>query len=246
MGSKSRIAKEILLIILRTRKEGQWYIEPFMGGCNVIKKVSGNRIANDINPYLVACSEALSNGWLPPKHISENVYNDIKSNKDNYEKCLVGYVGFQLSYGAKWFDTYRKDKVGRRDYSLEAYEHIQKQARWLKGIKFYNLNYYDLLLPSKSLIYCDPPYQNTIKYKANEDKFDHNKFWQWCRDCSNNGHTVLISEYTAPDDFECIWSKEIYNSLTMSSDKGAQKVTEKLFRYKSSIDNTSDIYTFNF
>lgn len=32
MGSKSRIAKYILPIILKDRKDGQYYVEPFCGG----------------------------------------------------------------------------------------------------------------------------------------------------------------------------------------------------------------------
>ena len=43
MGSKNRIAKEILLIILKDRKEGQFYIEPFCGGLGTMDKVLGNR-----------------------------------------------------------------------------------------------------------------------------------------------------------------------------------------------------------
>jgi len=47
MGSKSRIANDILPIILKDRKQDQYYVEPFCGGLNVIDKVDGNRIAND-------------------------------------------------------------------------------------------------------------------------------------------------------------------------------------------------------
>lgn len=54
MGGKTRIAKEILPLILADRKEGQYFVEPFCGGCNVTDKVSGNRIANDYNEYLIA------------------------------------------------------------------------------------------------------------------------------------------------------------------------------------------------
>lgn len=50
MGSKNRIAKYILPIILKDRKECQWYVEPFVGGCNTIDKVVGNRIGSDIHP----------------------------------------------------------------------------------------------------------------------------------------------------------------------------------------------------
>ena len=43
MGSKARHAKELLPIILKDRKEGQWYVEPFVGGCNMIDKVTGKQ-----------------------------------------------------------------------------------------------------------------------------------------------------------------------------------------------------------
>ena len=54
MGSKNRIAKYLLPIILKDRKEGQWYVEPFVGGANMIDKVDGNRIGADNNEYLIA------------------------------------------------------------------------------------------------------------------------------------------------------------------------------------------------
>lgn len=60
MGSKARIAKHILPIILKDRKEDQWYVEPFVGGANMIDKVDGNRIGSDLNKPLVACLDALS------------------------------------------------------------------------------------------------------------------------------------------------------------------------------------------
>ncbi len=44
MGSKARYAKSILPIILASRQPDQWYVEPFVGGANVIDKVSGPRI----------------------------------------------------------------------------------------------------------------------------------------------------------------------------------------------------------
>ena len=53
MGSKNRIDKEILPIILDNRRD-ETFVDVFCGGCNIIDKVSGNRIANDKNRYLIA------------------------------------------------------------------------------------------------------------------------------------------------------------------------------------------------
>ena len=73
MGSKRRIWKHIAPIILNGRKENQYYVEPFCGGCNSIANVNGNRIASDINPYLmemwIACWTVKNiRKQLPGKH----------------------------------------------------------------------------------------------------------------------------------------------------------------------------------
>ena len=42
------------------------------------------------------------------------------------------------------------------------------------------------------------------------------------------GNKVYVSEYTAPEDFTCIWEKEVSSSLSKSN----KKSTEKLFIYE--------------
>ena len=67
MGSKRRIAKDILAIMLRDRQEWQYYVEPFVGGANCIDKVDGIRIGSDNNHYLIALLKKLQEdtSWLP-------------------------------------------------------------------------------------------------------------------------------------------------------------------------------------
>jgi DNA adenine methylase len=100
-----------------------------------------------------------------------------------------------------------------------------KQSPLLQGVLLVNESYLNLELPSHSLIYCDPPYEGTTRYK---DVFNHVEFWQWCRDKVSEGHVIFVSEYNAPSDFECVWSKEIVSSLTQ--DTGSKKAIEKLFK----------------
>ena len=59
MGSKNRIAKHILPIMLAERKPDQWWVEPFVGGANMIDKFEGNRIGNDSHEFLIALLVAL-------------------------------------------------------------------------------------------------------------------------------------------------------------------------------------------
>lgn len=224
MGSKARHAKEILPIILRGREENQWYVEPFVGGANTIDKVTGNRLASDINSYLIGMWNSVSNGWLPPQEFTESQYKDVKNNKDKYSQDIVGYAGFALSYGGKWFGGWCRDGQGARDYVAEAYRNATKQFSLLRGVEFTCSSYQDLEIPPKSLIYCDPPYKGTTKYK---DNFDHESFYNWCRQKQKEGHSVYVSEYDMTEDFKCVWSKIVNSSLT--ADTGGKKNTEKLF-----------------
>ena len=235
MGSKARHAKEMLPIILKDRKEGQWYVEPFVGGCNMIDKVGGNRIGADVHEYLIAMWQAVSVGWLPSVNITEEVYQQIKQNKDA-DKALTGHVGFSMSFGGKWFGGYRRDiagtqndpilkKLNEDNQNRMSFSALKKQQIKLVGVKFYCCTYDNLaIIPPNSIIYCDPPYKGTTKYK---DDFNHDKFYDWCREKRNEGHTVFVSEYWMPDDFTCVWQKEVNSSLT--KDTGSKKAVEKLF-----------------
>lgn len=108
MGSKSRIAKYILPIILKDRKPAQYYVEPFCGGCNMIDKVDGFRIANDNNPYLIAMWKSLINGWIPPARIERNLYNEVREcynrHTDAFALDYIGWVGFMGSFNGRFFD----------------------------------------------------------------------------------------------------------------------------------------------
>lgn len=224
MGSKLRLSKHILPIILDDRHSGQYYIEPFVGGANTVDKVTGNRICGDTNKYLIAMWKAVSEGWTPPIDITENMYLDIKSHKSKYPRELVGYCGFALSYGSMWFSSYRRDTVGKRNYPAESYRSAIKQFPKLRGVEFYECSYDELRIPPFSIIYCDPPYQGCNGYGV---KFDHVKFWDWCREKHKQGHKIFISEYNAPEDFICVFSKSICSSLGKNT--GSRKGVEKLF-----------------
>lgn len=232
MGSKNRIAKHILPIMLKNRKDGQWWVEPFVGGCNMIDKVSGNRIGCDLNEYVICLFKGIQDGFVPPDNISEEQYKQAQRHKS--VDPLTSFIGFGCSYSGKWFGGYARGCANNgnpRNYCLESKKNIMNQRNKIKDVKFFCGSYDDFIFPEKSIIYCDPPYENTTKYK---DKFNHKKFWQWCREMSKSGHTVFISEYNAPEDFECIWSMKINSSLTKQT--GSKQGVEKLFILRSHDD----------
>lgn len=236
MGSKNRIAKEILPIILKDRQPNQTYIEPFCGGLGTLDKVSGSRIANDKNKYLIAMWVGLQQNLERPHTISRELYSQARTeynNKTNinFSDFLIGWIGWMGSYNGRFFDGgYSGHCVGptKRDYISEQIRNTEAQIDKLDGIEFQFGEYYEVNYPKNSIIYCDIPYQNTKQYATSKD-FDHDKFWEWCRQMTNDGHSVFISEYQAPDDFKCVWEKEVTNSMNT---KNTYKPVEKLFKYE--------------
>ncbi len=233
MGSKARFTKEILPIMLKDRLPEQWYVEPFAGGMNMIAEVDDNRIANDIHTELIEMWKHLVYENWTPYFIDREKYNKFRANKKDYYPYLIGWVGFNCSYSGKYFGGYAgkvKTKVGTiRNYQDEALRNIKKQIPKLKGVVFTNKKYNELEIPNNSIIYCDPPYQNTTKYS---NEFNHNLFWDWVREKSKQGHKVYVSEYNAPSDFVCVWQKQAKSSLSANGVIGGNKIsTEKLFVY---------------
>lgn len=240
MGSKRRIAKDILALILPHRKDNSHYfVDLFMGGCNVVDKVAGNRIANDINPYLVALFEAvIGEAWLPPIYTKDE-YTDIRLNKDNYKPFEVGWAGFGCSYNTKWFGGYAANE--RRNYPREYRDNLVKQSFNLLGVEFQNKPYYEVNFPPNSLVYCDPPYRGTTKYDAVE-AFDHERFYDWIREKVKEGHKIWISEYDMPDDFVAIKEWTINSEMHHSTEK--KKAVEKLFVHKSQLESVKPLTLF--
>jgi len=227
MGSKTKLAKHILKIILKERRGyRQFYVEPFVGGGNMIDKVSGNRIGGDSNFYAIKALETIRDRLdeLPKSNAdtNEGIYHQMKSSKD---PGMKGYYGFHLSFGGKYFGGWRRDSKGK-DYIKSGYKAAVRQSRKLQGVQLGYRQYDRLYIPEKSIIYCDPPYKGTTEY--NVSKFDGIRFWEWCRQKTREGHIVFISEYNAPDDFECVWEMEMKSVLRLEEGK---PVVERLFRY---------------
>jgi DNA adenine methylase len=235
MGGKSYYKKYLVPILLKGRKPNQYYIEPFVGGANIFAEVPEPKIGADAHYYLIELWKAVADGWVPPKEVSENEFNHIKEFPYLHPAPLVGYVGFTCTMLSKWFGTYVRDHLDNRNGSVinaskSAYRSSLKQFPKLLGCEFIHSEYNKLIIPPQSIIYCDPPYQNTEKYSKG---VDHDDFWQWCRDKTEEGHKVFVSEYTAPEDFICVWSK---SRLKTSMNHPNKKIKiEKLFVYKGQL-----------
>ena len=186
MGSKNRIAKHLLPIILKDRKPGQWYVEPFVGGANMIDKVGGNRIGADSNEHVIEALKFIRDCSTPKNNIefSEKDYNNaIEFYRATLKiEPIECYALIAFSFGAKWCGGWSRGKNSsgmERDYVAEQHRASEKQKQLLQGVKLISSSYSELNIPPNSIIYCDPPYANTTKYK---DDFNH--------DLSGNGAEI--------------------------------------------------------
>ena len=236
MGSKARIAKDVAPIINRMIKENKIdvYVEPFVGGANMIQHIKcKKRYGCDNNEYLIAFWTRILQGWNPlvDVEMSRDFYNSVHNDPGLYCPEYVALCGFCATYNAKWFGGYAgivKTKINTyRNYYDEAVRNVLKQKDYLQGVNFICSDYKKLHVKN-ALIYCDPPYQGTAGYK---DSFDHKVYWNWVRKMSKN-NIVLCSEYSAPNDFKCIWEKQLIVSLDKSS-RG--KAIEKLFVHETNL-----------
>ncbi len=239
MGSKNRIAKHLLPLLEGARKENQTWVEPFVGGANMIDKVGGHRIGSDYNEYLISMWTELQKGWTPPDYVEEEEFHAVRKYMDEkFDKHYISFVRFGCSFGAEWSRGGFARNVAKhrpnadilnrttKSYCAQSKRNLMKQLPKVQDVEFVHSCYTQLEIPPNSLIYCDPPYEGTTKY--NND-FDHDNFWQWCRDKSDEGHSIFVSEYNAPSDFTQIWSGEIRNGLNVADGNVKKTNVEKLF-----------------
>lgn len=165
MGSKARYAKEILEAIMTElpfpNSRSNW-VEPFVGGGNMIAKVSkiANRYGNDMNEYVIALLKEVQNGWIPPEYVTEEVYKEMrelsKSKQDSeLIKATIGFVGIGCSYSGKWFGGFARN-VGKekpnadvlnktsRNYCAESKRNILKQVPDIQNVIFTSGDYREM------------------------------------------------------------------------------------------------------
>lgn len=246
MGSKAKIAGEILPFIHSyiLVNNIETYIEPFVGGANMIDKVQcKNRLAFDKNKYIIALFNHLKSGGELPESVTREQYIDCRAHykiEDGYyEDWYLAAVGFLASFNGRFYDGgFAKDTESNgvvRNYYSEAKQNILNQMKYLQDVEF-NVSDYKELKPKDSLVYLDPPYAGTKGYLTVTKEFNHKEFWEIAREWSKD-NIVLISEENAPDDFDVLWEQDVSRTINASNKNHA---TEKLFIHHSLNDSIID------
>jgi len=126
LGSKRKLVKDILPIILENKEKYDYYIEPFCGSLAVIQEVEGiKKIASDINPFLIAMWECL-------KHFE---YEDKELPKiDNFLDYLI------LVKGVLSFTNMKMKSKDEWEYFInkDVYDYYRKEYYEYKNEKYNN------------------------------------------------------------------------------------------------------------
>lgn len=218
LGSKARHAAEIISITCANRRPNQWYVEPFVGGGNVINKVEqgAGRIANDKNYGMVALLDALGNhNWTPPETMTQKEWKaimkgGIREEDDLLQKALFAFAATGPTFGSMWCGQWAKDYPGMEGTRYrQARDAALKDAPGLKGITFFSDSYDKLDIPEGAIVYCDPPYAGTTGYSGavrkikdgdstSSNEWRADPFWRWADALALAGCDVYVSEYKGP------------------------------------------------
>lgn len=249
LGSKNKIAKYIVPILqnIIDKNKYELYIEPFVGGGNIIDKINCfSKLGYDINEDLITLHRAVQNYT---KDFAYDFYWKLcdelnkQENKEQNKKqwlfyknqtsssVIKAFYGFIASYNGRYFDSFVLTNNGR-NYIKERFSNLikQSQSELYRKVIFTSTDYKQLvkthLSSCHALWYCDVPYHGTKDYGTN---FNFDEFEQWCEKISSNNNTIIISEIRDLDSskWKLIWSE--YYTYTHGGVK--KKVKEKLYEY---------------
>lgn len=201
-GGKTKLGKKIATIITKIINQCginvKGYVEPFCGMCGVLTHVVQNSnlpryMASDRNESVVEMWTALRDGWRPDiETFDEKRFNYLKGNGESTAE--KGFFGHAVTFGALYFQCYRKDLMRLLDYSMQD---VVKRSVHMKDVEFSSGDYTHVSGNiDNSVIYCDPPYERRSRYYDEHNKileFDSEQFWDVCVELSKF-NIVMISE----------------------------------------------------
>jgi site-specific DNA-adenine methylase len=183
--------------------------------------------------------------YLYSKQVSDIKYNLAVEiiKKDNvfsgYNKTTTYQTAVNLSEEELGFvDKQEKNRALQRlqqSERLEQLEQLQQSERLESTFEIENKDYKYFSNVKNSILYLDPPYENSDTSKYNS-QIEYHEFYNWAYEMSKK-NIVLLSSYEVSDDrFECVY--EFKNARSTISNGNYGKRTEKLFMVKQQINES--------
>ena len=156
--------------------------------------------------------KAYRGSGLKPKQINEHTQTVMFSHwftacqwqlptPDMYRKLCEIMPSLPSADSYEYVYIKQKMQLMQSLQSLQSLQRLQRLQRLqkLQSLQRLQKSYDDIYIEENSVIYCDPPYNNTKQYVTGD--FDTNAFFEWCR---KQKELVVVSEYDAPEDFQCV------------------------------------------
>lgn len=251
-GGKYRFIKHITPIIQAEidKHQARHFISPFCGACNIESAiVHTDKTCNDKNAYIIRMWQELQQGREFPSTVTEEQYKHVRDHKDE-DPALTGFIGAGCSYAGTWFYGYARDRRGRtmrtpqsvatmdgriyRNFAREAKDSNKRMMQaGLKHAVFTAGDYRDVEIPPDTVMYCDPPYANTLGYDGAKG-FESAEFWACMDELLDNtpNLSIFVSEQTAPNGWREVWRKECLQEVNKTPKNAGRRRVERLF-YKT-------------
>lgn len=131
-------------------------------------------------------------------------------------------------------NAYRPFDIGKVDRAQVLQQlqrlHQLQRLQQLECVEATNLDYTEFSGIEDTILYLDPPYQNTLLKGYSIHEFNSQPFYDWAYEMSKK-NIVLISSYEISDErFECVYEFKNVRSTYAPGPRG--KRTEKLFMVK--------------
>ena len=227
-GGKSKVAGHFVGLIDEALAEnGGRYVEPFVGGMNVAWRLENLVSArmSDADEDLIILYNAMLSGFIPPNTVTKEEYCALRAAKA--KGPMSSFLSFGCAYGGQKWAGYARGG-GRNHVDENARFLAKKFAGDVSPYEFAHDDYQSIPQQDlSSVYYCDPPYRGTSGYGA---AIDHDEFYEWCEGLVRLGHTVFVSEFSAPDKWEVAWSKDRKMKV---GPKSVSTVTEKLYKVRA-------------
>ena len=211
LGGKGRYAMWIMANIVPISCGRKSYLEPFIGS-GAAFEYNAPRFKHvtiaDSHPDLIMMWKALCTGWVPPERCTFKEYRELQYSPPS---ALRGFVGFAASLYGMWFGGYvtdpRRVLLARQAICRIAQKMCNASASIVHADYKQHVGHPDLL------IYCDPPYKNTLGYNGVDDFFISSEFWKKADEWVEQGAIVVVSESHAPMGWTLIASQMRKSSI---------------------------------
>ena len=237
LGGKAKCAQHIIDALNHPMFNGLHYVEPFVGYAHILRRVENKASyrASDANPLLIVLLLAVQQKRELPRVATRDDYNALRDNRAA-DPLARAVAAFTYSFNGKewggYVSTYER-RDGRVDDIPASRRRYYDRLAVFASTVLQRVSYADLA-PHDCLVYCDPPYDKTTRYR-NAEQWNADAFWQTMREWSAT-NVVFVSEYDAPDDFVCVAHARKMSCVAGGKNQSAR--TENLYVHTSALART--------